>query len=507
VKINSIRIFKVILCLITTALFVGCNNSADKKQSIPSSDSTGAVSQKLPVKSMHDDLLILWSAIKEMHPGYGFYTPTDSLQKAYDKAYASISTPLSESEFIDHVYPFLCKLKCGHTQIKHSTGYKPSTEVKTPHLPFEVLVRNHRAWITTRQTEKLNTGDEIISMNSIPVATIINHGYDLYCNDGYNETFNELFLSEYDGFEDACNKYYHWPGPYQLKIRTRQGILKNLTVNQATSDAGAQPSNQKAFDNYADWTEAKNTGNLPLRFFKNSSTALFETKPFSYSDTIVYKEAFRQIHQKGIKNLVLDLRHNSGGDIRVAIQLLSYLADSSFSIIKDAKSRIPNPALNHFTKYFDTARTTGFTLGFQPGQKEGSWYHIDTKPVFGNIYGPLPIAKTNHFNGNLFVLIDGATFSSGALFTAALKAQRKNVKFIGRETQGAEEGCNGMTLQELTLPNTKIRVDFPWMRVISAAKKSVPGRGIMPDYGVVYSAEDVVSKKDVDLEKAISLIK
>jgi C-terminal processing protease CtpA/Prc len=506
-KPNSKYLLKSLLYLIVITLFVGCNISSNKKQPIvQTSVEKDSIPQKLSVKSMQEDLVILWSAIKEMHPGYGYYTPADSLQIAFDQTYSSVSKPLYEDEFIAQLYPWICKLRCGHTQIKHSEEYKQPAGLFNTHLPFEVLVNNHhRVLVTTRQTEALHTGDEIISINDVAVAGIIKHGFDLYSTDGYNETFKELFLSEYDGFDDACNKYYRWPGPYKLQIRTTQGELKTLTVNAAAT--GFTPPTTKTIDNYANWTTAKNTGNLTLRFLNNSSTALFETKPFSYDDPAIYKEVFKQINEKKIKNLVLDMRHNTGGDIRVAIQLLSYLADSSFSIIKDVKSRLPDPVLNHSEKYFDSTRTNGFIQGFKIDGKEGLWYHVISKPAMGAIYGPLPLTKEHHFTGNLYVLIDGATFSSGALFTAALKSQRKNAKFIGRETAGAEEGCNGMTVQELTLPNTKVRIDFPWMRVESVARNPIRGRGIMPDYEVDYSPEDVISKRDRDLEKVLDLIK
>lgn len=452
---------------------------------------------------MHDDLAILWSAIKEMHPGYGIYTPIDSLQMVYDKTYATIQTPLPESQFITVIYPFLCSLRCGHTQIKHSESYK--APINPARLPFEVLVRNHRAWITTHQGDQLNTGDEIISLNNVPVATIINHGYNFYGDDGYNETFKELFLSEYDGFEDVCNKYYHWQEPYQLKLRTNSGAVKTIQIKAIKNDGPANPSVQKV-DNYADWTTEKSIPDSRLHFLNNASVALFQSPPFAYTDTVVFKNAFKLIHQKEIKTLILDIRHNSGGDIRVATQLLSYLADGPFRMVKDVKSRLPNPAHNNFAGYFDTLITQGFMSGFKPGYKEGTWYHIESKPAFGNLYGPFPPDKTSHFNGKLLVLIDGATFSSGALFAAAVKAQRKGVIFIGRETAGSEEGCNGVTLQKLTLPNTKIVVDFPWMRVISMAKNPVPGRGIMPDYPVEYNPNDIATQSDLDLKKALSIL-
>lgn len=481
-----------------------CNNNQQKSKETnqPPTDTSSLKS----VKSMHDDLAILWSAIREMHPGYGFYTGADSLQIAYDKAYAAIQTPLTEDGFITAIYPFICSLRCGHTQIKHSESYKRPVIPEIAHLPFEVLVRNHRAWITTHQTDQLNTGDEIISLNDVPVEMIIDHGYDLYGDDGYNETFKELFLSEYDGFEDACIKYYHWQAPYQLKFRDSSGAVKTIQLTQVKNNASANPSVSKV-DNYAGWKTDKNIPDARLKFLNNASVALFQSTPFAYADTVIFKDAFKLIHQKGIKTLILDMRHNSGGDIRVATQLLSYLADSSFGIVKDVKSRIADPAQNSFSKYFDSSITQGFTTGFRADNKEGAWYHIEAKPAFGNLYGPFPLNKADHFNGKLLVLIDGATFSSGALVIAAIKAQRKDVIFIGRETAGSEEGCNGVTIQKLTLPNTKIVVDFPWMRVVSMAKNPSFGRGIMPDYIVDYSPNDIVTQNDVDLKKALSIIK
>jgi hypothetical protein len=502
-KSSVVTIFVSFLIAIT----LGCGGNTSNKKSNVDAVTTDTSKNMLTVKGMHDDLSVLWSVVKELHPGYGIYTSPTDLQKAYDKTYSSIKSPLSEGQFIDLIYPFVCELRCGHTQLKHSVLFKPSASEKVPHLPFKVLVRNHHVWVTMHQTADVNTGDEIIDINGVPVSEIVDRGYGLYCGDGYAETFKELFLSEYDGFEDACNKCYHWPGPYQIKVQTAKGVLKTINVKPAEAGAVAEDPKLKPADNFANWTVVKDIPDSRLRFFKKSSTAWFSAPPFAYADTIVYKNAFASIKEKGIKNLVLDLRHNTGGDIRVATQLLSYLADAPFNVVKEIKSRIPDLAHNRFAKYFDTTVTQGFVLGFKTGGKVGDWYHVDATTIFGQMYGPFQLAEKDHFNGNLIVLIDGATFSSGALLTAALKAQRKNIKFIGRETAGAEEGCNGVTLQKLTLPNTKIIVDFPWMRVVSVAKNPVKGRGIMPDYDVNYKPEDVVRNNDLDLKKAMSLIR
>ncbi|MBO9673152.1 MAG: hypothetical protein J7577_06895 [Sphingobacteriaceae bacterium] len=489
-----------------TAITLGCGNNTSHK--VGNSTAADTVAKNLlPVKSMQEDLAVLWDAIRELHPGYGFYTPTAQLKQAYQNLYRSLKKPLSESQFIDAVYPFLCQLRCGHTQLKHSVNFKPLANEKVPHLPFHVLVQQHQVWITTHQVPELHTGDELMEMNGIPVAQMVDHGYNLYCGDGYNETFKELFLSEYDGFEDVCNKYYHWQPPYELKLRTSKGELKMIKVDAAKNGEKLLAEPQRAIDNFAGWTVAPEIENSRLRFQKNAPTAWFQATPFAYTDTALYQQAFALIKQKGIRNLVLDVRHNTGGDIRVATRLLSYLADGDFNIVGDVKSRFTDPAASQFARYFDAEITKGFKIGFKADNKPGAWHHITVTSEFGQLYGPFKPAKANHFDGNLIVLIDGATFSSGALFTAALKAQNKNVKFIGRETAGAEEGCNGMTVQHLTLPNSKIIVDFPWMRVVSTAKQASRGRGIIPDYTIHYTPQDVVSNNDLDLKKALSLIK
>jgi hypothetical protein len=503
-KTTPKRIIKTILYFFIAIVITACNQPDTKKGESAKSVSADTVAQKLSVKSMHDDLAILWAAIKEMHPAYGMYATPDSLQKVYDQVAGSIDTPLYENDFISRVYPLLSKLGCGHTQLKHSEGYK---KVKVPHLPFEVLVRGSQAWITTHQVAALKTGDEIININNVPVADIIAHGADLYAGDGYNKTFKELFLSEYDGFEDACNNYYHWQPPYHISLRNKQGVVKTIELNAAVKGA-PQLDTVKPVDNYADWTVAKNTNYLPLRFLKNASTAWFEAHSYQYNDTTIFKEAFKQIHEKGIKNLIVDLRHNTGGDIRIGTKLLSYLADAPFRMVGDVWSRIPNPAVNHFERYFDTARTASFHQSFNPTSiKSGNYYHVDFKPAFGNLLGISPLDKTDHFSGNLLVLIDGATFSAGAHTSIAIKMLCKNARFIGRETAGAAEGCSGGTMQHLTLPNTHIEVDFPWLRLVSIDKQPARGHGIMPDYTVVYSPDDVMSKADLDIKKALILIK
>ena len=461
----------------------------------------------LPVKNMQDDLSILWRSIQEIHPAYGLYTSKDSLHQVYESTVSLLDKPMSEDEFIAAIYPFISALKCGHTQLKHSESYKPSAADRMSHLPFEVLVRDGKAWVTTHQVKELKTADELLTINNMPVSGIIQHGGDLYAMDGNNETFKELFLSEYDGFEDACNKYYHWKPPYNITLRTAGGEVKTLLIDTVPSSTPQAEPVAEA-DNYKGWTVSSHTDYLPLRFLKDRSIACFEVHSYQYTDTAIFEKAFEEIHASGVKNLIIDLRHNTGGDIRIGAKLMTYLADAPFRMVGDVWTNIPDPAKSSFAQYFDTARTASFYQSFKPaGIIKDGHYEYGFQPSFGCLQSKKALDKTNHYSGNLFVLIDGATFSAGAHSAAAIKQYCKKATFIGRETAGGSEGCSGGTLQHLTLPNTGIIVEFPWLRLVSVLKDPVYGHGVMPEYVVVYTPQDVTGKKDVDLEKALSLIR
>ncbi|NIG55770.1 S41 family peptidase [Chitinophaga sp. Cy-1792] len=455
----------------------------------------------LSVADMQQDLDILYHAIKEIHPAYGLYTAPDSFHQCYKRTANAIQQPLSENEFIAAIYPLISALKCGHTQLRNSAGYKPTSADVLPRLPFQVLVQNNRAWITSFQAAELHTGDEILSINNVKVPDIIQHGSDLYAADGNNRTFKELFLSEYDGFEDACNKYYHLHPPYTITLKTAAGQVKTVTPGTAVTQT------VKEVDNYQQWNTSTHTDYLPLRFLDNTATASFEVHSYQYEDTLIFSKAFKEIREKNIKNLIIDLRHNTGGDIRIAATLLTYLADSTFRMVGDLWARVPDPGNTRFNPWFDSLRSESYNESFKPlGIKKSGHYQMAFRQGFTDLLRPMAIAATDHYNGNLIVLIDGATFSSGAHTAAAIRQYCKKAVFIGRETAGGSEGCSGGAMQYLTLPHTHIGVEFPLLRVVSVLQHPVYGRGIMPDKVVHYTPMDIVTKHDADLELALKVI-
>ncbi|MBC7921318.1 MAG: hypothetical protein H7Z75_09550 [Ferruginibacter sp.] len=253
--------------------------------------------------------------------------------------------------------------------------------------------------------------------------------------------------------------------------------------------------------------EARKRSYLNLRFMPDSVTAMLTVNGLEYGDEEFYEQAFGQIEQKKTKNLILDIRRNHGGDVRIINKLLSYLADSSYVLLQKVVAKVADPGKNRFAVHFDPDRTQSYFGTFGPSRRVGVWYEFNFSPAMGQVTGYQPVANRYRFRGNVYTLIDGGTFSNGSNFAAALKTWCQSAVFIGRETGGTELGCGGGTNNKLTLPNSNLVIQFPWMRLVSASRNPVDGYGLMPDYPVTYAPQAVAEHRDLDLAKSLELIR
>jgi C-terminal processing protease CtpA/Prc len=169
----------------------------------------------------------------------------------------------------------------------------------------------------------------------------------------------------------------------------------------------------------------------------------------------VFDSVFTQIGRHQIRNLILDLRDNQGGDFPPGRALLSYLVLHPSRFLLDGKE----------------ARI------IQPGAK--------------------------HFKGRVFVLMNGGSFSSTAIVCACLKRDRRAL-FIGEETGGNPHIISGDPV-ELILPRTKIKaaISTTTYRILAGSND---GHGVMPDYPVHPTIEEILAGTDPSKALAMKLI-
>ncbi len=109
-----------------------------------------------------------------------------------------------------------------------------------------------------------------------------------------------------------------------------------------------------------------------------------------------------------------------------------------------------------------------------------------------------------NFNGNIYFLINGGC-SSTTSELASLARSNNIGTFIGEEVGGSYAGNSGGILGWFELPNTKLKVRMAMVKYEITESPVKNKQGVIPDFKVFYSIEDII--KGNDLEMALALLK
>lgn len=218
------------------------------------------------------------------------------------------------------------------------------------------------------------------------------------------------------------------------------------------------------------------------------------------------QQAFTEIRRKKISNLILDLRDNEGGSEHQQSTLISYLYNKPFKLYENIYvSRLDYRPLKSI---LNTAEKDTSNL---VDKNEDEWMRKISDNLWINNYDyyeglQFKQPQKELFTGNIIVLVNGVSFSSAAALIANIKNTTEAV-FIGEESGGTYEGPTGGGTVPIILPNSKIMVRIsPNINVGYMNKKHPIGRGVIPDYPVTYTIDDVLLNRDLEMEVALGLI-
>jgi C-terminal processing protease CtpA/Prc len=114
-----------------------------------------------------------------------------------------------------------------------------------------------------------------------------------------------------------------------------------------------------------------------------------------------------------------------------------------------------------------------------------------------------PVTK-NHFDGNVYILQGGFTFSASTLFTSPLMKQ-KNVTIVGEESGGGYYGNSAMMIPNIKLPNSGLLFRLPLYRLVMD-KTRPKGNGVIPHVMVDPSSYAIKQGFDIKLEAVKKMI-
>lgn len=394
--------------------------------------------KKIEAQNLRSDLIFLYTSLSEYHPQLYAFTSKDSITSLTDKLKREIDVNLTLEEFYLLTTKLTDAIKCSHTGVRLPNDYQNLINRFGNFFPFKLFFTNDRAFFLQGEflpDYQISPGDEIISINQIPIVKIINQLFYFIPSEGCNVTtkYNELnkrFNSLFYLLDDSEEFAVTYKTGYSIeKIVVPASGLKELNME---SDL------------------IENKSQVEFNYIDNKAVGKLKVPSFAISNMDHYLQKldsiFGDLRKTNTQDIILDLRNNSGGHPIFAAQLFSYLTNKDFAYFKR------NEVVKEFEPLYNTMHHNKLS-----------------------------------FNGNLYIFINGGCLSTTGHLISLLKYNTDAI-FIGEEP-GSTFRCNDYSLQ-LSLPNTGIKLNVPR----TTFETSVSGFSLCDPFSIDFRVKNTVTE-------------
>lgn len=418
----------------------------------------------LTKSEMQEDVLQLKRMVEYIHPATFYFTSQKQFESNFSTRLDKLKTlakddSLNINEFYSYVAPLVAQIGCGHARVSipADISYNINEAVM---FPLPLYITGDKAYVSMSNSSDIPPGAEVITVNGIKVNEIISTLKNCIPADAQLETtkyyrlngrfFHTLFRWCYGGFENFT---------IDAKISNSKKISKYHLSGISTEKLNLyypQPNDPNPVKRH-----------LSLNHLPEYNASVLRIATFGfYNDNKGFQHfidsTFLNLKTMHVDNLIIDLRRNGGGDPFCSSYLLRYIA---------------NKPVEYFSK--------------------------DVGSFYGNLTKPLEPFE-NAFKGNLWILTDAGCMSSTTHLLALLK-YHKFGKIAGSETAGNYR-CNDNS-KTFTLLNSGIQFTIARKTFSVAVEGQAKERGIIPDYIIEQTLNDVLNKMDATLNYVLNNLK
>ena len=467
------------------------------------------VSKKYSLKLLKEDCDFLFQTYEQVHPNLYVYTSENVIDSIIYRFQNELNNPISSFEFWKLLSPIVSKLGDGHTYLSFPYQFrKMYLDDGGKIIPFDVRINGNQLFVKDNYSSDSTfaKNSKIVSINTIPAKEILKDlrkyspGERLEFKNFYIQMMFKPLIWAHYGFED------HFKVEYISSINDQHYTKIFLGITSQKYDSLFQKN--KSFEQKPQyWT---------FQTLNDEKIAIIDLNSFGTSDDLdrfnkFLKSTFSQVQHEGIKNLIIDVRGNGGGDNTIGEALIDYLATepwvlfskADFRLSKQIKTEyipwflrwIPIKLVIHMISFLYTSMSIE-TVEIVSDSSDSQLLTIYSKPKE-------PVKNPLRFQGNTYVLIDNGSYSMSVMFAAIMK-DYNFATLIGEET-GQPANPYGFNYF-FSLPNTHLRAS------VSAARSYRPsgrvnGRGVIPDFEVKQNPEDLEKGIDNVMEFTKQLIR
>jgi hypothetical protein len=467
--------------------------------------------RKYSPDQLQKDFILYRNVLETHHPALYWYTPKDSMDYYFERGMEQLKDSLTEPGFRKVLNYVTAKINCGHTTVRSSKAWNrhADTSLLGKIFPLSMKIWDEAMVVTTnlnRRDSILKRGTVITKINGQTKDQLVDTMFEYISTDGYNRTNKYQSLSNRGFFGAMYTSLYGLQDKYRVEYLDNAGEPKQLTIpvfNPAVDTAGRTGTRSFRPASRPSRRQRRELQQNAVRLLKIDTvnhTAMMDLASFSrgYELKRFFRNSFQALADNRITHLIIDVRSNGGGSVTNSTLATRFIADHRFRIADSLYavrkgSRYDGHIQNHFwNKLFITMFC---------GRKKDGYYHFG---YFERHY--FKPKKKNHFDGKVYILTGGNSFSATTLFTSVLIRQ-ENVTVVGEETGGGAYGNSAWLIPDVTLPETRVRFRLPLFRLV--IDKTVPrnGRGVQPEVPSLPTVDAIKRNVDFKLEKAMELIR
>lgn len=527
---------QLILTIIVISLFSSCSQKRMATMMATTPDLVYDKSQAKGFNNYQKDALYLTETIRQAYPRLNEKIPEHIFRKEKELLLNDLARMDNDLDFEIRLQRFVALLRDAHSKVV--VDY-PMPE--TGGYPLSLFMEKEK-WIIVNidraAADSSVIGSEIISVNQIPVKEIEARAAKLESSENIYRTklifppnlrfpsyWKALGVSETNGHGNEL----HF-------VITIEGVEKSFTLYPNAKPKGypIKPKNtpftnqqNNGFyyitdkeDNYAylqmntslDYVSIKSEIASYTNFFVRpfALSYLKKQKKDAMNFGLVLQSLFKEINEKGIDNLIIDLRYNSGGDERTGKQLLWYLDGTEdikgFTTYVNVSDYFRQTVKLDYKKYNkDYRKKYGTKI---PDKEINLNEEIYGYNYFDNIIEEdspyLLDASIPKFKGKVYVLQGNVTFSAAQMLATTIADNQLGV-MVGQPTGNKPTCQTGSSL--FKLPHTKKIVNLSYVYMERPDRSKNSQDALFPDIKIDVTFQDLIDGNDPGFEYIMKEIK